>query len=111
MLDSPISNFDSIDVVGVRKDGGLDLVISCAGAIDSSQETLKRVETKFRKYLTEIVEAREPTLLERYGRDPGSAIRIIFSCSHVIEPAAMSLLATLESEAMLSGVGFILKRD
>lgn len=111
MTPSPISRLDSIDVVGVRKDGGLDLAISCASAIDSSPETLKVVETKFRNYLREILHAREPTLLESYGRKPGSAVTIIVSCPYTIEPAAMSLLNTLESEAKSVGVGFILTRD
>lgn len=35
-LEPPIHNLDAFDIVGERKDGGVDLVISCSGPLDSS---------------------------------------------------------------------------
>src|ERR1700679_3594566 len=40
-MSQPIQNVDSIDVVGVRNDAGIDLVVSCFGPLDGSPETLR----------------------------------------------------------------------
>jgi len=40
----PIQNIDAFDVVGERQDGGVDLVVSCSGPLDSSPSTLELIE-------------------------------------------------------------------
>lgn len=109
MTDSPISNLDAFDVVGVRKDGGLDLVISCSGALDSSPETIRSLEMKVRNYLHETFEAKGPSLLERYGCAFDSAISIIVSCPFRIDPVAMYAVERLKAEAGARGVALMLK--
>lgn len=111
MKDSPISNLNVFDVVGVRKDGGLDLVISCSGDLDSSPSTVRSIEEKVGNYFREIFEAKNPTLLERYGCDIGSPIRIIVSCPFRIHPAAMSVVERMKSEASARGIDLVLQTE
>lgn len=96
---SPITNLDAFDVVGVRKDGGLDLVISCAGPLDSSADTAHALRTKIANYLHEVSEARNPTLFERYGLVPGSNVRIILSCAFPVHPEALKVVEDLRLAA------------
>jgi hypothetical protein len=53
-LEPPIQNLDAFDIVGERKDGGVDLVVSCSGPLDSSSTTLGLIERKVRAYLVTI---------------------------------------------------------
>lgn len=46
----PISDADNLDVVGVREDGGIDLVITCSGPLDDSNETVELLGQKVRNY-------------------------------------------------------------
>lgn len=108
MSDYPISNLDAFDVVGVRNDGGLDLVISCSGPLDSSPQTIRNIESKVRNYLHEIAEARNPTLLERYGCAFDSVIRIIISCPHHIDAGAMKAVERMQELARARGVDLVL---
>ena len=43
-LEPPIQNLDAFDIIGERKDGGVDLVVSCSGPLDSSTTTLGLIE-------------------------------------------------------------------
>jgi hypothetical protein len=53
-LEPPIQNLDAFDIVGERKDGGVDLVVSCSGPLDTSSTTLGLIERKVRAYLVTI---------------------------------------------------------
>lgn len=106
----PISNLESIDVVGVRKDGGLDLVISCAGPLDSSGATLTSLETKICNYLREVREAKDPSLLERYGCNPDAKVRIIVSCQFPVHLEALELINNLTEAAHSIDVELLLRR-
>lgn len=53
MSSDSVRYLDAIDVVGVRLDGGIDLVISCYGPLDDSAETLAALETKINNYINE----------------------------------------------------------
>ncbi len=46
-----IENINNIDVFGVRKDGGADLVIVSSGKLDESAETQKLLLDKIENYL------------------------------------------------------------
>lgn len=108
-MTSPIKNLGSFDVVGPRKDGGLDLVISCSGPLDGSEETLRALRGKMSNYLQEVREARDPTLLERYGCDPCATIRIIVSCAFSVDLEAVKVIEGMKDVAMRSGVELLLK--
>ena len=95
----PISNVDSIDVTGVRKEGGIDLVISTYGPLDGGLETLRLISTKVRGYVAAVESG---NLFARFDARPGP-IRIIISCAHAIDPAARALIARLNGEAAKRG--------
>ncbi len=50
-IDDMIENINKIDVFGVRKDGGADLVIVSSGKLDESIETQKLLLDKVETYL------------------------------------------------------------
>lgn len=110
MNDSPISNFGSFDVVGVRKDGGLDLVISCSGGLDCSPQTIRALEEKVRNYAIEVTQARNPSLRERFGRSVDARIRIVISCRYAVHPDALHAIERLAAEVRSQEIDLILER-
>ena len=83
---------DTFDVVGVRKDGGIDLVVSCAGPLDSSPDTLWRLGQKVRNYLREV---RGDNFRTKYGT---GTVQILVSCAHKVSKPALAMIRTLERE-------------
>ena len=106
---SPIGNLDSIDVVGVRLDGGLDLVISCASRLDGSEGTLRDLRTKISNYLREVSEATNPTLLESYGCAADTPISILGAHDPPVDREVIDLIEEMKKVA--SEVGVILRLD
>ncbi|KQY51936.1 hypothetical protein ASD14_04485 [Lysobacter sp. Root494] len=101
----PIENLDRFDVVGVRKDGGIDVVLSCSGPLDDSAETLWLLWQKVRNYLGEIS---SETFRTTYG---AGLVRILISCEHDVSSPAQALIASLKDEAASQGVGLQLSRQ
>jgi hypothetical protein len=99
--DAPIQNLDRIDIVGVRKNGGLDLAIIVSGPLDGSDETLHLLAQKVRNYLTEIAAGE---LLERYPEAMPGPFRILIFCKHPIDAIALGLIHALEAEAAAQDV-------
>lgn len=100
----PIGNPDRFDVVGVRKDGGIDVVVSCSGPLDGSAETLWLLGQKTRNYLREIA---SDTFRAAYGSGP---VRILISLQNDVSGPAQALIASLRSEASAQGVELHLSR-
>lgn len=92
---------DTVDIVGVRKDGGLDMVLSASAALDASPATLSLLEAKLRNYLNAALSAR---FLEHYGRTPGTQVTIYVSCAHPITDAARDVIRKMREEALGAGV-------
>lgn len=107
-MSSPIENLGSIDVVGVRNDGGLDLVISCAGPLDGSKETLWNLERKILNYLGEIREAKNPSLLESYGCSPDAKVSILIAHDPPIDPNALAVIQQMREVASAEGVQLLM---
>ena len=101
-LPDPVKDVDTIDVVGVRKDGGLDLVISVASPLDASPSTLSLLEAKIRKY---IEAAQAEVFLAHYGRPLGVPVTIYISCAHPIAEAARDVIERLTGVALEDGIG------
>ena len=91
----PIQNLDAVDVVGKRKDGGLDLVVTCSGPLDSSPDTLNRLGSKVRAYLSAI-----DTEGFRSRFETNNEVKIFLSCEHSVSDAAQALIIELVKEAM-----------
>lgn len=107
----PIENLDAIDVVGVRKDGGLDLVISCSGPLDASAETLELIQAKIANYLREIREARSPTIFEQYECAPDARVRIILSCAFPMHPDAVDVIKRMKRGAESMGIALLVNEQ
>jgi hypothetical protein len=105
-----IVNFGAFDVVDVRKDGGLDLVVACQRPLDSSEETVRDLQTKINNYLIEIRESKNPTLLEKYQRAPDAKIRIVISCSLPLSTEVQDVVQDLRLAAHAISVEPILKQ-
>jgi hypothetical protein len=90
---SPISNPDVFDLLGARKDGGVDAVIVCDGPLDKSETTLHNLGIKIRNYLREMA---SENFVEQFGSGPTS---IFVSCSHAVSFEAKQLVAKLALEA------------
>jgi len=96
-----LTDSDTLDIVGPRKDGGLDLVISARGPIDGSPETLSLLESKIRSYLTA---AKSEMFLRHYGRDRGVPVSIYIACPYAVAPAALALVEKMRAFAKEEGV-------
>ena len=90
--EASIQNMGTFDVVGVRNDGGIDLVVSCAGPLDSSPDTLWRLGQKVRNYLREV---RSDGFRTKYGT---GTVQILVSCAHKVSKPARALIKVLERE-------------
>jgi hypothetical protein len=101
-LDSPVGLIDAIDIVGVCKDGGIDTVIVCAGALDDSKTTLASLRLKIRHYSRDIA---SQSFVEQYGTDP---VRIFVACEHEISKQAKQLIDDFAYEAARQHVLLVL---
>jgi hypothetical protein len=98
---SPIQNVESIDVVGVRNDAGLDLVVSCSGPLDGSSRTLTALREKVQGY---IKAACSEQIWDAYPSAKEGPIRIYISCEHSVSAPALRLIDLLINEAASKGV-------
>jgi len=91
-----IQGLNAFDVVGVRKDGGIDLVISCHGPLDHSEVTLGRLVQKIENYVREVANAIEPTFFERYNVSPETTVRIVVSCKFPVSVEAVRAVEEMQ---------------
>lgn len=101
----PIQKLDAFDVVGERKDGGVDLVVSCSGPLDSSSGTLSLIERKVSAYLVTIG---HENFVRIYPAAELGPVRIFISCDHYVSGAARKLIDSLGVTASKQGVSLLL---
>jgi hypothetical protein len=101
----PIQNLDAFDIVGERKDGGVDLVVSCSGPLDSSTGTLSLIERKVGAYLVTIA---HENFARIYPAAEFGPVRIFISCDHFVSDAARELIDGLGVAASKQGVSLLL---
>jgi hypothetical protein len=97
----PIQNADSIDMIGKRNDGGLDLVIVASQPIDENPQTLQIIRDKVRNYLAEIS---HPDFQKEFNHPPRAQTTIVSSCEHPIHEAARSVIDDCRRLAAEQGV-------
>jgi len=100
-MSQPIQNVDSIDVVGVRNDAGIDLVVSCLGPLDGSPETLRTLREKVRGY---IEAASAEHIWKIYPNAKTGPIEIYIACEHSVSVPALRAIDLLTREAASRGV-------
>jgi len=91
--ESPIGPLDSIDIIGVRKDGGIDTVIVCPKSLNDSNETLHALRSKTHAYLRQIS---SPEFIAQYGTGP---VKLFIVCDHDVSERARELIDELALEA------------
>lgn len=96
-----LTDADTLDIVGERKDGGLDLVISAIGPLDGSPETLSLLKGKILNYLAA---SKSEKFLHHYGRNVGDVVAIFVSCPYFIAPEALTLIEELRKIAAKDGI-------
>jgi hypothetical protein len=97
----PIQNFNSIDITGKRRDGGVDLVIVASQPIDDSPQTLDSLRRKVGNYLTAI--GMEEFQAEM-GHPPPEKTAIIIACDHPIHAKATLVIQECQASAAIQGV-------
>jgi hypothetical protein len=100
-MSQPIQNVDSIDIVGVRNDAGIDLVVLCSGPLDGSAETLRALREKVRGY---IEAACSEHIWKTYPNAKAGPIGIHISCEHNVSAPAFRAIELLSREAASKGV-------
>lgn len=103
----PIQALDSIDLVGARKDGGVDLMIVASQPLDDTAETCALIREKVGNYL-DIIELEE--FQAEMKHPPRDKIRIIISCEHPIHETAMAVIDECKNTAAQRNVQLELKR-
>lgn len=103
MSTPPIADPDQLDVVGVRRDGGLDMVISCSGRIDDSPRTREMLRAKVGNYLNA---AADPKLREHYKVHADAPVRIVI-LHDGLDPRCETELAELRVIAAKAGISLV----
>jgi hypothetical protein len=103
-----IQNIDAFDVVGERQDGGVDLVVSCSGPLDSSPSTLRLIEVKVVAYLETVA---HPNFAQTYQAAQRGPVRIFISCEHFISNEARGVIDRLTDKAARQGVALLLVKS
>src|SRR6187397_3174344 len=80
----PLTDADNLDVVGVRKTGGVDLVVTCSGPLDGSDQTISLLSQKVKNYAQL---AKNPNLFTHFNAESGP-VRIFVSCEFAVSPRA-----------------------
>ena len=96
MATVPIQDPQALDLVGERKESGVDLGIVCSGPLDDSAETLKLLARKIENYLTEAINT-------GFAVDCPSAkygpARIFVCCDFAVSAVAQGLIHALAKKA------------
>ncbi len=90
----PLTDGDNLDIVGVRQAGGVDLVVSCSGPLDESDQTIELLSHKIRSYAQL---ASKPNLFTHFKAESGP-VRIFVSCEFAVSSRAGQTLDTLREE-------------
>lgn len=85
----PIQELDSVDLTGLRHDGGVDLVILASQPLDDSPAVVDSIRRKVRTYLATI-DNREYQI--ETGHPPRDLTTIIIVCEHPIHPEAQTVI-------------------
>jgi hypothetical protein len=93
MADAPIQNIDANDIVGVRKDGGVDLVIVASSRLDGSPETQQLVLDKLESYLQQL---NSSEFQKEFGPSASGKVSIVLNCDDEPDPTIRELLRRAE---------------
>ena len=104
----PIQNLESLDIVGDRNDGGVDLVIVVSGPLDGSPTTLSLLERKIRNYITELASS-EFRAKYRPPKNCGNSIYVV--SEYPIDPLALAVIERFKPIARRVGASIEVRRS
>ena len=88
----PLANDGSVDIVGRRRDGGLDLVVVASGHLDGSLATQRALKTKLQTYLDTLF---APEFQAEFGAPTLERTSIVVSCPLPPSPEISDLISQL----------------
>jgi hypothetical protein len=87
--EDPIQDIDNIDIVGKRKDGGVDLVIVASSKLDGSPEHQRLLLAKIESYLAQV---NTPAFQAEFSHPRPDQVTIVLSCSEPADPIILQLI-------------------
>jgi len=96
-----MSGPDNIDIVGERKDGGVDLVVVTSAPLDESDTTCQHLELKLGAYLLAAV---HPNFPKVYPSAKGGLTRIYVSDRHGVSVRARQVIEAFTKQALAHNV-------
>jgi hypothetical protein len=98
---SPLTDPDNLDVIGERKEGGVDMLVVTTGHLDASDATCGRLREKLSAYLYAAV---HPNFANVYPAARTGRVRIFVSDSHGVSDRARLVVEDLSREALTRNV-------
>ena len=98
---SPLSELDNLDVIGERKEGGVDMLVVTTGPLDASDETCHKLHAKLSTYLHAAI---HPNFSNVYPAASTGRVRIFVSDSHAVSERARQVVESMSREALARGV-------
>lgn len=97
----PLSAVDNLDIVGERKDGGIDMVVVTTRPLDASEEICNLLGEKLNAYLRA---ATHENFAKLYPAAARGRVRIFVSDKHAISDRARQVVKTFAAEALARNV-------
>jgi hypothetical protein len=89
---APIENLDHIDLIGKRNDGGVDLFVVAAAALDGSEQTRELLRRKIATYVQAL---HDPGFRQQFGDPSPERTTIVVRCDEDVDPAVLEQLGWL----------------
>jgi hypothetical protein len=87
--EDPIQNIDNVDIVGKRKDGGVDLVIVTSSKLEGSPGHQRLLLAKIESYLAQL---NTPEFQAEFNHPRPDQVNIILDCSAPPHPIILQLI-------------------
>jgi hypothetical protein len=107
-FEPPIQNSEAIDIVGQRRDGGVDLIIVVSGHLDGSPSTLSLLENKIKRYIAELTSSE---FKKKFHRSANRSNSILVVSEYVIDRHALDVIERLRPIAQASGATLEIRRS
>src|SRR5262249_47011590 len=104
----PIQDLENVDLVGKRRDGGVDLLIVASQPLDDAPDTLNSIRRKVAYYL-DVIDL--PEFQADMGHPPRERISITLSCDHPIHPRTAKVIAECQTSAGKRGVRLVVQQE
>jgi hypothetical protein len=93
--ESPIGDPERVDIIGARRDGGVDLCLVVSRPLDLSPETVEVFCCKLRNYCRYV---RSPHFAEEFGPPSEERVRLIVSSKWEVPRELIDLMAHIRAE-------------